>query len=135
MHNCHTLHEAPHKVAHLNRRIAKTAAMQDEENQSLARASACLERPRWRLAFGRCNKQVWNSCLQGNRELLKNSYRWVLKPPLQAADISSVDSGVHRKRLLRKLAADAEASDVSGHQGLRLHRRKRPVVGLLNHGQ
>lgn len=82
---------------------------------SSLRSAACSKRPYRRFTFCRHNKQFWDGSTQRNRELFKDSHRWVFEPALQAANVRSIYTRIHGKRLLRKLPAYAEPSNVSGY--------------------
>ncbi len=99
------------------------------------RPPACPKRTRRRISLRRDNKEIGDGRFQRNRQLLKNCHRWVFEPPLKTTDIGSVDPRVDGERLLRKSLANAQSPDIPGHQSLRFHARKRPFIGLLNHGQ
>jgi hypothetical protein len=73
--------------------------------------------------------------IKGNCQPFENCDGRILSAPLKSADVRPINAGVDGQRLLRQLAANAEPSDISGYHGLRFHGRKRPFVGLLNHGQ
>jgi hypothetical protein len=73
--------------------------------------------------------------IKGNCQLFENSDRRILPAPLKPADVRPINTGVDGQRFLRQPAANAQPSDISGYHSLRIHGRKRPFVGLLNHGQ
>jgi hypothetical protein len=72
--------------------------------------------------------------IKGNCQLFDNSDRRILPAPLKSADVRPINTDVDGQRFLRRPAANAQPSDISGCHGLCIHGHKRSFMGLLNHG-
>src|SRR5690348_6144782 len=85
-------------------------------------SSATSQRLHWRVPRPRARKELDHVGVQRRCEALKDPDGRILEAALKPAHVCPIDSGVHRKVLLREISPDPEPTDVPRHKRPRLQR-------------